>query len=73
MMNGSHYHFYFDLKNVELSTRPNLIKKLFGPAMTKPIRTKKGEITIFVAGGALDTNTTEIYQYLETEGKGTWD
>lgn len=41
--------------------------------MTKPIRTNLDEITFFVAGGALDTNKTEIYRYLETEGKGTWN
>ena len=66
-------HFYFDLKKIEITPRPNLIKSLFGPAMTKPIRTNLDEITFFVAGGALDSNKTEIYHYLETEGKGTWN
>jgi hypothetical protein len=48
-----------------LIKRPNLTKALFGPAMTKPMRTSNSEVIFFLAGGAFDTNTTEIYQYLE--------
>jgi hypothetical protein len=40
-------------------------KGLFGPSMTKPFKKANNEITYFIAGGAIDTQKTEIYQYLE--------
>ena len=49
-------------------------KGLFGPAMTKPFRNSNNEITYFIAGGAMDTKKTEIYQYLEANdgSPNTW-
>jgi hypothetical protein len=56
-----------------MQLRPKLPKTLFGPSMTKPSRTANNEVIFFVAGGALDTIETEIYQYLESQdGIGTW-
>ncbi len=51
-----------------------MIKGLFGPSMTKPFRKSNGEIIFFIAGGAMDTKKTEIYQYLEAnDGRpNTW-
>jgi hypothetical protein len=42
--------------------------------MTNPFRKSNGEITYFVAGGAMNTKKTEIYQYFETkDGRpNTW-
>jgi hypothetical protein len=50
-------------------------KGLFGPAMTKPYRNSKNEITYFIAGGAFDKKNTEIYQYHEANDRrpNTWN
>jgi hypothetical protein len=56
-----------------MKERAPMPKGLFGPSMTKPIRTSSGEILLYVAGGADDTKKTEIYQYFETnDSAGTW-
>jgi hypothetical protein len=39
--------------------------------MTKPSRIGSNEVKFYVAGGALDTNQTEIYEYRESLDDGT--
>ena len=59
-------HFFFDLKETEMKNKMPMPKGLFGPSMTKPLRTSTGEIFFYVAGGAFDSNKTEVYQYCQT-------
>ncbi len=64
-------HMFFNFKTLEMQQKPKMTKALFGPAMTKPVRTAKNEVFYYIAGAAQDK--TEIYQYLQSgESIGTW-